>query len=192
MYDRSWLSEFILVFALAAFAVGCMAVIATVSRGMPTPSTSQSVAVAVSPTPGQASAVETRIALTPRPPTPVPTATAGAVLTPTAVEADVKKQYMPIDGKTLAQQADQLKGRKVLVTGVLFYMRPDGESTWVQVKTPDGVFIDASFRGDLKAIRESQRVSLYGTGAGTTTIVANDGKRYDQPFINPADYVDQA
>ena len=68
-------------------------------------------------------------------------------------------------------------------------MRPDGESTWVQVITPDRVYIDASYRGSL-TIRENQKVNVYGTGAGTTTIVASDGKRYDQPFINPADFVD--
>lgn len=189
MYDRSWVGELILVFALAAFAIGCMATIAAVARILPTPETTRAVAVAASPTAGQASAVETRIALTPRPPTPAPTATPQVVATATPSDVELRKQYAPVDGKTLAQQADQYKGRKILVSGLVFYMRPDGESTWVQVITPDRVYIDASYRGSL-TIRENQKVNVYGTGAGTTTIVASDGKRYDQPFINPADFVD--
>ncbi len=190
MTERSWFGELVLIAVLGAFAIGCMVVIASASRMLPNFAAAQSATPAVAPSSGQGSATETRIALTPRPPTPIPTTTAKAAATPT--EAELKKSYASVDGKTLAQSADQYKGKKIIITGTLYYTRPDGESTWVQIITPDRIFIDASYRGDLGKLRTDQKVLLYGTGAGTTTIVAADGKQYTQPFINPADFVDPA
>ncbi len=198
MTERSWVSELILITVLGLFAIGCMAMLVTAARLLPGGSATAAGAKAStarsSPTASpnavtaQAVAVSTRLALTPRPTTPAATATSAPTATPSIEE--VKKAYTPVDGQTLFQQSDLYKGKKVIVTGTVFFKRPDGESTWVQIVTADRVFIDASIRGEIAKIETNQKVKVYGTGAGITTIVANDKKEYQQPFINPADFID--
>ena len=184
MDQRSLLSELILVTIVLLFIVFCTVAISAIHRGLPA---AESLAATQTPQPTS---------------TPVATATRGSVLapvgpaTPTAVATRAPLpsptpslgQYQPVNGADLDAHADQYTGKKVVVTGNVFYVDPRGENTWVQILTTDRKYVDVNYTGQAN-VKKGQSVKVYGTADGKTTIVALDGNPYVQPYINPGDVI---
>jgi len=96
-----------------------------------------------------------------------------------------------VTGAQLDGQPDTYMGKKVMVTGSVYFVRRDGENDWVQILTSDGkYFVDVNFTGTTN-VQKNDQVKVYGTADGKTTIKAFDGKDYVQPFINPGDFIDK-
>jgi len=132
--------------------------------------------------------------------TPLPTPTRPAILsttsstttkaapaTPTATAGPNLTQYQSVTGAELNSQSTQLNGKKVFITGMVFYVNPRGENTWVQVLTQDNVYVDVNFAGQ-SDVQKNQQVKVYGTAAGKTTIQVS-GVDYVQPYLNPGDVI---
>jgi hypothetical protein len=184
--QRSFISEVILVAIVAVFVVSCAAIVNVVHRSLPQASVlaaaetpnATSTPVATS-TPRRLLAATSSTAPTAVP--PKPTATAGPNLA----------QYVPVTGAQLNSQAAQYTGKKVVITGSVYYVNPRGENTWVQVLTQDNVFVDVNFAGQ-STVQKDQQVKVYGTADGKTTIQDAKGQNYVQPYVNPGDIIQKA
>lgn len=186
--QRSYFSELVLVVIVLVFVVSCVAVVNAVHRGLPQPAqlaaaeTPNATAIPiVTPTVGIIANVTTSTAAAPTPARAAPTATPGLNLA----------QYLPVTGSQLSKSPDTYSGKKVQVTGSVYYINPQGDNTWVQVLTQDNVFVDVNFTGQAN-VQKGEQIKIYGTANGTTTIRAADGRDYTQPFVNPGDIVQKA
>jgi hypothetical protein len=180
--QRSYISEIILVAIVGVFVVSCLAVVNAVHRGLP-----QAAALAAAETPNPTA-------------TPAPTPTRQIILTTTSSSASAATpakptptagpdlaQYQPVTGAQLNSQSTQLTGKKVVISGTVFYVNPRGENTWVQVLTQDNVYVNVNFAGQ-SDVQKSQQVKVYGTAAGKTTIQVS-GVDYVQPYLNPGEII---
>jgi hypothetical protein len=185
--QRSFISEIILVVIVAVFVVSCAAVVNAVHRGLPQAATLAAAETPFAtatpvPTPPRQLVLSTTSTAA-KPPTPVPAK-------PTATAGPNLAQYLPVTGAQLNSQPDQYTGKKVLVTGSVYYVNPRGENTWVQVLTQDNVYVDINFTGP-STVQKDQQVKVYGTAAGKTTVQVK-GVDYAQPYLNPGDIIQQA
>lgn len=175
-----------LVVIVIAFVASCTAGVAAVSRGLP-----RTTALAAASTPSAVPPTPTpRQTLALNPPTATPAATP-APAAPAPTPTPSRAQYAAVTGGQLNSAPDQYNGKKVAITGRVFYIDPRGENTWVQVLTQDNVYVDVNFSGQA-GVTKNQSVKVYGTADGKTTIKAADGNTYVQPYINPGDYIDKA
>lgn len=192
MEQRSFISEIILVVIVAVFVVSCVAVVNAVHRGLPqaaalaaaeTPSPTDTPA----PTPSRQLVLSTTSSAATSAPTAAPAKPTAAPAKPTATAGPNLAQYLPVTGAQLTDQAGQYTGKKVVVSGSVYYVNPRGENTWVQVLTQDNIFVDVNFSGQ-SDVQKDQQVKVYGTADGTTTVQVK-GKDYVQPFVNPGDII---
>ena len=168
---------------VAVFVVSCAAIVNVVHRSLP-----PAAALAAAETP---SATSTPVVT----PTPRRLLTTTSSAAPTAVPVKATPtagpnlaQYVPVTGAQLNSQATQYTGKKVVITGSVYYVNPRGENTWVQVLTQDNVFVDVNFSGQ-SDVQKDQQVKVYGTADGKTTIQDAKGQNYVQPYINPGDVI---
>lgn len=185
--QRSYLSELVLVVIVAVFVVSCAAVVNAVHRGLP-----QAAALAAAETPNAtATAAPTpsrQLVLSTTSTTAAAKASTPAPAAPTATAGPNLAQYLPVTGAELSQSPAQYTSKKVVITGSVYYVNPQGENTWVQVLTQDNYYVDVNFSGQ-SAVQKGQQVKVYGTAAGKTTIRDAKGQDYVQPFINPGDII---
>jgi hypothetical protein len=185
--QRSYFSELVLVVIVLVFVVSCVAILNAVHRTLPQPATlaaAETPNATATPVATPTAALIASAATSAPAPTPAkaaPTATAGPNLA----------AYLPVTGAELGKTPDQYSGKKVVVSGTVYYINPQGDNTWVQVLTQDNVFVDVNFTGQA-AVQKNQTVKVYGTANGLTTIRAADGRDYSQPFINPGDMIQKA
>ena len=182
MEQRSFISEVILVAIVAVFVVSCAAIVNAVHRSLPqaaalaaaeTPNVTAT--PAATPTPRRLLAVTSSVAPTAVP--AKPTVTAGPNLA----------QYVPVTGVQLNSQAALFTGKKVVISGSVFYVNPRGENTWVQVLTQDNIYVDVNFTGP-SDVQKGQQVKIFGLSAGKTTVQVQ-GVNYSQPYLNPGDVI---
>ena len=193
--QRPVVSELVLVVIVVLFVGACASVLNAAHRGLPQAATlaaAMTPVAAVTPTPTPAR--RSPLAVVPTPGAAAPTAkppAAPAPAVPTATATPGRGNYAAVTGAQLNGAPDQYQGKKVMLSGSVYYVAPRGENTWVQVLTQDNVFVDINFAGQ-SDVRKGQQVNVYGTADGKTTIKATDGNTYVQPFINPGEYIDQA
>ena len=167
---------------VGVFVVSCLAVVNAIHRGLP-----QAAALAAAETPNPTAT-----------PVPVPTrqiilsttsstATSATLAKPTPTAGPNLTQYQAVTGAQLNSQSSPLNGKKVVISGTVFYVNPRGENTWVQVLTQDNVYVDVNFAGQ-SDVQKNQKVKIYGTAAGKTTIQVS-GVDYVQPYLNPGDII---
>ena len=171
---------------VAVFVVSCAAIVNVIHRSLP-----QAAVLTAAETPN---ATSTPAAT----PTPRPVLVTTSRVTPTAVPAKPTAtagpnlaQYLPVTGAQLNSQAAQFTGKKVVITGSVYYVNPRGENTWVQVLTQDNVFVDVNFTGQSN-VQKDQQVKVYGTADGKTTIQDAKGQTYVQPYVTPGDLIQKA
>lgn len=187
MDQRSLLSDLVLVTIVLLFVVFCAVAIGAVHRGLPAAEALQATQTPLPASTPSPSATRSSI-LAPLP-TPKPTAVATQAPAPTATPS--LAQYQTVTGQQLDANADTLSGKKVVVTGSVYYVDPRGENTWVQILTADRKYVDVNFTGQT-SVKKGQTIKVYGTADGKTTIVASDGNPYAQPYINPGDVIQPA
>ncbi|MCL4544503.1 MAG: hypothetical protein M1118_07895 [Chloroflexi bacterium] len=192
MEQRSYVNELLLVVLVAAFVVACAAILNVVHRALPT-----SVSAAIgTPSTSSASALATSTPLTTLE-TPTPAAGTRPVVAPsptahpTAQATPSLDQYSLITGHQLGAAPDRFVGKKIAISGSVYYVDPRGSTTWVQVLTADNVYVDVNFPAP-ESVQRGQQVRVYGIGAGTTVIRASNGNLYTQPFINPGQFIQKS
>ncbi len=89
----------------------------------------------------------------------------------------------------LATRANELKSQPVRVSGTIYIVELAGGDAHVQLEAPGKIFIWAFFKGSPE-VKKGQAATVYGTAAGLTTITADNGKKYQQPLIDPAQFID--
>lgn len=183
MEQRSYISEVILVVIVAVFVVSCAAVVNAVHRGLPQAATLVA-AETPDPTNTPAPTPSREIIVSTTSTAPAPTATP---VKPTPTSGPNLAQYLPVTGAQLNNQPDQYTGKKVVITGSVYYVNPRGENTWVQVLTQDNIYVDVNFSGQSN-VQKGQQVKAYGTADGKTTVQVQ-GVDYSQPYLNPGDII---
>lgn len=191
MYERKPLAppprgghSWILALTLLLMAVGCVAT-AVWARGL-----ARTLSPAAPPS-GSTSALPLRSpppALVFPSPTPLPTPTPTPAPTPT-MNPDDRKRYREIRADVLAVRANELKGEAVKVAGTISTVESEGANTRVQLEAPGRIYFWAFFKHSLD-VKKGQAAQVYGTVAGLTTITADNGKTYKQPYLDPAQYID--
>lgn len=181
--QRSFISEIILVVIVAVFVVSCAAIVNAVHRGLPE-AAALAAAETPSPTDTPAPTPTRQLVLATTTSSRAPTATPAK---PTATSGPNLAQYLPVTGAELNNQTAQYTGKKVVITGSVYYVNPQGENTWVQVLTQDNVYVDVNFAGQ-STVQKGQQVKAYGTADGKTTVQVQ-GVNYSQPYLNPGDII---
>ncbi|HVA24482.1 MAG TPA: hypothetical protein VMW62_08820 [Chloroflexota bacterium] len=120
-------------------------------------------------------------------------ATPTASAAPAAIEATATPGgVVEVDPKTLTQSPGTYRSRLIKVRGTVFFTsKLEGGKNWIQIVDKNNVYVDGQTSDLLPAgVAKGVVVDLTGIGAGLYTVTAQNGKDYDQAFIDPIQKID--
>ncbi|MHB8619139.1 MAG: hypothetical protein ACYDAG_06150, partial [Chloroflexota bacterium] len=100
-----------------------------------------------------------------------------------------RSRYAETSTAELIAMSKELLHQPVQASGAVFLVRLVASGEHVQIQTGPNDFVWAFF-SDRPALAKGQKITVYGTSAGLITVPGADGKRHQQPLIEPVDFFD--